>query len=100
MAATRWEACLRTSGPQISAVRHDRSLQLPRGAFILKIGLPHAARRDDCADRRVVGEMMALQPGLAQVLLAARPFGAVDLFAGVVPLGLVGLASSRATRRL
>ena len=64
MAATRWEACLRTSGPQISAVRHDRSLQLPRGAFILKIGLPHAARRDDCADRRVVGEMMALQPGL------------------------------------
>jgi sulfonate transport system permease protein len=43
----------------------------------------------------VVGEMIASQPGLGQaILLAARAFRASELFAGIVLLGLIGLASN------
>jgi ABC-type nitrate/sulfonate/bicarbonate transport system permease component len=43
----------------------------------------------------VVGEMIASQPGLGQaILLAARAFRASELFAGIVLLGLIGVASN------
>ncbi len=81
-----------------------RCLQLSRGAFVWKVGLPNALP-DILAGMRlsltvslivsVVGEMIASQPGLGQaILLAARAFRASDLFAGIVLLGLIGFASS------
>jgi len=80
------------------------ALQLGRGAFLWKIGLPNAMP-DIVAGMRlamtvslivsVVGEMIASQPGLGQgVLLAARAFRASDLFAGIVLLGTIGFASN------
>lgn len=89
---------------------HDRlrevaqALQLSRGAFAWKVGLPNALP-DIVAGMRlamtvaliisVVGEMLASQPGLGQaILLAARSFRASDLFAGVILLGAIGLASN------
>lgn len=81
-----------------------RCLQLDRAAFVWKIGLPNALP-DILAGMRlsltvslivaVVGEMIASQPGLGQaILLAARAFRASELFAGIVLLGLIGLASN------
>jgi ABC-type nitrate/sulfonate/bicarbonate transport system permease component len=82
----------------------SRCLQLGRIDFVLKVGLPNALP-DILAGMRlsltvalivaVVGEMIASQPGLGQaILLAARAFRASDLFAGIVLLGLIGLASN------
>jgi sulfonate transport system permease protein len=79
-------------------------LRLSRAAFVFKIGLPNALP-DILAGMRlsltvslivaVVGEMIASQPGLGQaILLAARAFHASELFAGIVLLGLIGLASN------
>lgn len=87
-----------------SLVEVSRSLQLGRAAFVWKIGLPNALP-DILAGMRlsmtvslivaVVGEMIASQPGLGQaILLAARAFRASELFAGIVLLGLIGLASN------
>ena len=81
-----------------------RALELGRGAFVLKIGLPNALP-DIVAGMRlaltvslivsVVGEMIASQPGLGQaILLAARAFRASELFAGIALLGALGLASN------
>jgi sulfonate transport system permease protein len=79
-------------------------LQLSRGAFVWKLGLPNAMP-DILAGMRlsmtvslivaVVGEMIASQSGLGQaILLAARSFRASELFAGIVLLGLIGFASN------
>jgi sulfonate transport system permease protein len=79
-------------------------LQLSRGAFVWKVGLPNAMP-DILAGMRlsmtvslivaVVGEMIASQSGLGQaILLAARSFRASELFAGIVLLGLIGFASN------
>lgn len=81
-----------------------RCLQLPRAAFVWKIGLPNALP-DILAGMRlsmtislivaVVGEMIASQSGLGQaILLAARAFRASDLFAGIALLSLIGFASN------
>ena len=81
-----------------------RVLRLSRLAFIVKIGLPNALP-DALAGMRlsltialilaIVGEMLASQDGLGTaILLAARSFRAADLFAGVVLLGVIGLASN------
>jgi len=82
----------------------SRCLQLSRIDFVLKVGLPNALP-DILAGMRlsltvalivaVVGEMIASQPGLGQaILLAARAFRASELFAGIMLLGLIGLASN------
>jgi ABC-type nitrate/sulfonate/bicarbonate transport system permease component len=81
-----------------------RCLQMPRAAFVWKIGLPNALP-DILAGMRlsmtislivaVVGEMIASQSGLGQaILLAARAFRASELFAGIVLLGLIGFTSN------
>ncbi len=81
-----------------------QALQLSRGAFVWKLGLPNALP-DIVAGMRlamtvaliisVVGEMLASQPGLGQaILLAARSFRASELFAGVMLLGAIGFASN------
>jgi ABC-type nitrate/sulfonate/bicarbonate transport system permease component len=45
--------------------------------------------------------MLAAQPGLGQaILLAARAFRAPDLYAGIVLLGIVGIASMLLVRAL
>ena len=91
-----------TVEPRLSEVA--RCLQMPRAAFVCKIGLPNAMP-DILAGMRlsmtislivaVVGEMIASQSGLGQaILLAARAFRANDLFAGIVLLGLIGFASN------
>ena len=88
--------------PQLKEVA--ACLQLSRGAFIWKVGLPNAMP-DILAGMRlsmtvslivaVVGEMIASQAGLGQaILLAARSFRASELFAGIVLLGLIGFASN------
>lgn len=80
------------------------ALQMPRQAFVWKIGLP-SAMPDILAGMRlsmtvslivaVVGEMIASQPGLGQaILLAARSFRASELFAGIVLLGAIGFAAN------
>ena len=80
------------------------ALQLSRGAYVLKIGLPNALP-DILAGMRlsmtvalivaVVGEMIASQAGLGQaILLAARAFRASELFAGIALLGAIGFASN------
>lgn len=81
-----------------------QALQLSRGEFILKVGLPNALP-DILAGLRlamtvslivsVVGEMIASQSGLGQaILLAARAFRASELFAGIALLGAIGFASN------
>jgi ABC-type nitrate/sulfonate/bicarbonate transport system permease component len=88
--------------PRLAEV--SRCLQLSRIDFVRKVGLPNALP-DILAGMRlsltvalivaVVGEMIASQPGLGQaILLAARAFRASELFAGIVLLGLIGLASN------
>ena len=80
------------------------ALQMGRGEFLWKIGLPNAMP-DIVAGMRlamtislivsVVGEMIASQPGLGQaILLAARAFRASELFAGIVLLGAIGFVSN------
>lgn len=80
------------------------ALQMPRRAFLWKVGLP-SALPDILAGMRlsmtialivaVVGEMIASQSGLGQaILLAARAFRASELFAGIVLLGALGFASN------
>jgi ABC-type nitrate/sulfonate/bicarbonate transport system permease component len=87
-----------------------RSLHLSRVAFVWKIGLPNAMA-DILTGMRlsmtvalilsVIGEMLAAQPGLGQaILLAARAFRAPDLYAGIVLLGIVGIASMLLVRAL
>ena len=82
----------------------SEALQLPRLAFVFKIGLPNALP-DILAGMRlsmtislivaVVGEMIASQSGLGQaILLAARSYRASELFAGIALLGLIGFASN------
>ena len=82
----------------------SRCLQLSRSDFVFKVGLPNALP-DILAGMRlaltvalivsVVGEMIASQPGLGQaILLAARAYRASELFAGIVLLGLIGVASN------
>ncbi len=81
-----------------------QALELPRAAFVAKIGLPNALP-DILAGARlaltvalivaVVGEMIASQPGLGQaILLAARAFRASELFAGIALLGAIGFLSN------
>ncbi len=81
-----------------------QALELPRAAFIVKIGLPNALP-DIIAGARlaltvalivaVVGEMIASQAGLGQaILLAARAFRASELFAGIALLGAIGFVSN------
>jgi ABC-type nitrate/sulfonate/bicarbonate transport system permease component len=88
--------------PRLVEVAHG--LQLRRAEFVWKIGLPNALP-DILAGMRlsmtvslivaVVGEMIASQPGLGQaILLAARAFRASELFAGIVLLGAIGVASN------
>jgi sulfonate transport system permease protein len=80
------------------------ALQLPRRAFIWKVGLP-SAMPDILAGMRlsmtvslivaVVGEMIASQTGLGQaILLAARSFRASELFAGIALLGVIGFCAN------
>jgi len=80
------------------------ALQMGRGAFIWKVGLP-SAMPDILAGMRlsmtvslivaVVGEMIASQSGLGQaILLAARSFRASELFAGIVLLGAIGFVTN------
>ncbi len=80
------------------------ALQLSRLKFVCKIGLPNAVP-DILAGMRlsltvalivsVVGEMIASQSGLGQaILLAARSFQSAELFAGIVCLGVIGLAAN------
>ena len=88
--------------PRLNEV--SAALQMSRGAFIWKVGLP-SAMPDILAGMRlsmtvslivsIVGEMIASQTGLGQaILLAARSFRASELFAGIVLLGAVGFASN------
>ncbi len=81
-----------------------RCLQMPRAAFVWKIGLPNAMP-DILAGMRlsmtislivaVVGEMIASQSGLGQaILMAARSFRASELFAGIVLLGAIGFGAN------
>ena len=90
--------------PRLSEVA--RCLQMSRGAFVLKMGLPNAMP-DILAGMRlaltislivaVVGEMIASQSGLGQaILLAARSFRSSELFAGVILLGAIGFVSNAA----
>jgi sulfonate transport system permease protein len=83
-----------------------RLLNLSRTAVIWKIGLPNALP-DIAVGMRlsltialilsVIGEMLAGQEGLGTaILLAARAFRAPDLYAGIVLLGVIGLAGSQA----
>jgi ABC-type nitrate/sulfonate/bicarbonate transport system permease component len=82
----------------------SRVLGLSRVEHLWKIGLPNALP-DALAGMRialtvalilaVVGEMLASQQGLGTaILLAARSFRSAELFAGVVLLGGIGLASN------
>jgi ABC-type nitrate/sulfonate/bicarbonate transport system permease component len=85
-------------------VEVGRVLRMSRAAFIWKVGLPNALP-DVLGGLRlsltvalilaIVGEMLASQEGLGTaVMQAARSFRSADLFAGVVLLALVGLASN------
>lgn len=80
------------------------ALQMPRSAFVWKIGLP-SAMPDILAGMRlsmtvslivaVVGEMIGSQAGLGQAILhAARSFRASDLFAGIALLGVIGFSAN------
>lgn len=82
----------------------SEALQMGRGEYLWKIGLPNALP-DILAGMRlamtislivsVVGEMIASQPGLGQaILLAARAFRASELFAGIALLGAIGFLSN------
>jgi sulfonate transport system permease protein len=81
-----------------------RMLQLSRRALLLQIALP-SALPDILAAMRlglitalilsVVGEILAFQGGLgSQILEASRAYRSPELFAGVLVLGMIGLASN------
>jgi sulfonate transport system permease protein len=82
----------------------SRVMGMSRIAFIWKIGLPHAlpyilaGMRLSIATSlilTIVGEMVASQPGVGQgMVMAARSFRSADLYAGLLVLGLLGLASA------
>lgn len=82
----------------------SRVMGMSRVAFIWKIGLPNAlpyilaGMRLSIATSlilTIVGEMVASQPGVGQgMVLAARSFRSADLYAGLLILGLLGLASA------
>lgn len=84
---------------EVSAV-----LGLTRRQIIWKLALPSAMPMILASLRlgltislilAVVGEMLASREGLGQsLLLASRSFRSADLFAGIVVLGAIGLASS------
>lgn len=85
-------------------VEVGRLMRLSRATFIWKVGLPHALP-DMLGGLRlsltvslilaIVAEMLASQDGLGTaVMQAARSFRAPELFAGVVLLGLLGLATN------
>ncbi|MCD2173422.1 ABC transporter permease [Rhizobium sp. C4] len=87
-----------------------RVLRLNRFERVYKIALP-AAMPDILGGLRlgltialilaVVGEMITVQGGLgSRILLAARGFRAPDIFAGVIMLGLIGLATNVALTAL
>ncbi|WP_293854934.1 ABC transporter permease [uncultured Alsobacter sp.] len=80
------------------------ALHMSNAAFVWKIGLPNALA-DILTGMRlsmtvalilsVTGEMLAAQQGLGQaILLAARSFRSADLFAGLILLGVIGIAST------
>jgi ABC-type nitrate/sulfonate/bicarbonate transport system permease component len=82
----------------------SRALGLSRFAVIFKISLP-SSMPDILSGMRlsltvaliltVVGEMLAGRDGLGSyIMLAARGFRSPDLFAGVILLGVTGLASA------
>jgi sulfonate transport system permease protein len=88
----------------------SRSLRLGRLEMLWKIALPNA-QADILAGMRigltvslvlaVIGEMLTSQNGLGwHILVAARSFRSADLFAGVILLGLIGLASNLALQEL
>jgi ABC-type nitrate/sulfonate/bicarbonate transport system permease component len=87
-----------------------RMLRLSRGAVMLQIAFP-SALPDILAAMRlglitalilsVVGEILAFQGGLgSQILEASRAYRSPELFAGVLVLGLIGLASNIALSAL
>ncbi|MDH7794260.1 MULTISPECIES: ABC transporter permease [unclassified Beijerinckia] len=82
----------------------SRSLAISRWDFVRKVALPNALP-DIMTGLRlgltialilaVVGEMITVQGGLgSRILMAARSFRSPDIFAGVLLLGLIGLASN------
>jgi ABC-type nitrate/sulfonate/bicarbonate transport system permease component len=81
-----------------------RALKMSRAAVVWKVALPNALP-DILAGMRfgltvsliltVVGEMLASQDGLGQmVLFASRAFHSADIFAGVILLGAIGFVSN------
>lgn len=88
----------------------SRVLGLSRAQFVLKVGLPNAVS-DILAGMRlsltvalilsIVGEMLTGQSGLGTaILLAGRAYQSADLFAGIIVLGLIGLATNAMLQRL
>jgi ABC-type nitrate/sulfonate/bicarbonate transport system permease component len=77
-----------------------RNLGIGRLSFAIKFGLPNALpdvvagmrlSLTACLIITVVGEMITAQEGLgATIMMAARSFRSVDLYAGIVLLGVVG----------
>ena len=85
-------------------VEVSRVLRLSRWQYLRTIAMPNALP-DILSGMRVglvvalivtiVGEMLASRPGLGQwVMLSARRFRSADLYAGIIILGLIGLASA------
>ena len=73
-------------------------------AFAFKFGLPNALpdviagmrlSLTACLIITVVGEMVTAQEGLGTtIMMAARSFRSTDLYAGIILLGMVGIANS------
>lgn len=105
---TSWPMLLATvhgfSSVSPRLIEVGRALDLGRVAVIWKIILPNALPDIAAAMRlgltvalvlAIVGEMVSGQPGLGrQILLAARSFQSAELYAGVILLGFLGLASN------
>ena len=88
----------------------SRSLRLSRLAMMWKIALPNA-QPDILAGMRlgltvslilaVIGEMLTSEDGLGSfILLSGRTFHSAQLFAGVILLGAIGLASNLALQAI
>lgn len=81
-----------------------RNLGVSPLAFAFKFGLPNALPEvvggmrlslTACLIITVVGEMVTAQEGLGTtIMMAARSFRSTDLYAGIILLGLVGMANS------
>jgi ABC-type nitrate/sulfonate/bicarbonate transport system permease component len=77
-----------------------RNLDIGPLAFAIKFGLPNALpdviagmrlSLTACLIITVVGEMITAQDGLgATIMMAARSFRSIDLYAGIILLGVVG----------